>query len=234
MAPDDGCFDGVFQSLRPGVVLVACSPKSLQTLRSFCFSLKGAALRSGSDATLIHCETPISWESVGIQIAKHGALGIRVFLLNRFEDPTPASIIARLKCEPGLDGLDGSIQAKLAGMLQEMAVGNGITLVVTTIAQEEGQLIARRTARMLGNEQGVFIALEQPRIGDDWYSATVTTGENEQRYGPLYFVTECPEKIPARQQADSAVATTVKSEDKTAQNPPGKASQPWYRRVFHP
>src|ERR1022692_3073037 len=52
MSQDDKDFEEIYQSLTPGLVIAACSPESghvAQMLRSFCFSLKGAAIRCGSD-----------------------------------------------------------------------------------------------------------------------------------------------------------------------------------------
>jgi hypothetical protein len=193
ISPDDRDFEEIFGSLQPGLVLVVCSPKSLRTLRSFCCSLKQAALRRGSDAMLLQCNSSMDFETIGNQIVEHGTRGVRVFLLNRFDDPTPGAIVTRLKCNKGFDGLDGSIQAGIAGMLQDVAASNGFTLLVTTVAKKERQIIARRTARILGKEQGVLIALEQPRIGDDWYSATVTSGPVEKHYGPLYYMGTAPD-----------------------------------------
>jgi hypothetical protein len=169
----------------------------------------------------------INWEAVGAQIAEHGGRGIRVFLINRFEDPSPASLIVRLDSERGLDGLDGSIDHNIAETLQQTALANNCTFVMTTVAGKERQIRERRIARFLGKEQGVFIALEQDRIGDDWYSATVTMGAVEHRYGPLSFVSECPQQPVAPPHSE-----TVGGSEKPSAEFPAKRGQSWLRRLF--
>jgi hypothetical protein len=228
MSRDDKEFEEIYQSLAPGLVIVACSPKSLRTLRSFCFSLKGAAIRCDSDAILVSTGgTRINWEAVGAQIVEHGSQGIRVFLINRFEDPSPASVIVRLNSERGLDGLDGSIDHNIAETLQQTALANNCTFVVTTVAGKERQIRDRRVARLLGKEQGVFVALEHARMDDDWYSATVTAGENEKSYGPLGFVSECPQPPEVQPQSES-----VAGPNKPSAEVPAKRGQSWLRRLF--
>jgi hypothetical protein len=103
MYTDDEDFEEIYQSLTPGLVIVACSAKSLiSMLRSFCYSLKGAAIRCGSDA-VIFTGSRIDWEAVATQmIEEHRTRGIRVFLLNRFEDTSPANVTVRLGTSVGL------------------------------------------------------------------------------------------------------------------------------------
>src|SRR5215471_17728402 len=96
MAPDDNDFETIFQSLNPGLALVAGSPKSLRTLRSFGFSLKCAAMRCGGDVTLVETVSPMNWEAVALQVAEFGARGVRVFVIDRFDDPSPSGVIARM------------------------------------------------------------------------------------------------------------------------------------------
>jgi hypothetical protein len=156
-----------------------------------------------------------------------------VFLVNRFDDTNPASIITRLNNERGFDRLDGSIQTDIAEILQQMAVYNACTIVLTTIAQTEDQICARRVARILGQEQGAFIALDGGDITDDWYSATVTTGAVEKRYGPLDFA-YCPTgSVPGPTQSASAqlpcrpVVVPAKAPDV-----PAGPRQSWLRRLL--
>lgn len=229
MSPDDNQFEEIYRSLAPGLVIAACSPKSMITLRSFCFSLKGAAIRCGSDVMLYTGgAAPIDWEAVGAQIQEHGNRGVRVFVINRFEDPSPASVITRMKAGHGFDRLDGSIEHNLAGILHQAALGSKITLLVTTVAEKESQIVKRRAARILGQEQGVFIALERPRLSDHWYSATVTTGATERSYGPLDFVAECPQPLKAQPQpAAESVADPDKRAEALAEPRPS-----WLRRLF--
>jgi hypothetical protein len=183
-------------------------------------------MRCGSDATLIRTEIPMDWNAAGTQIAEEGKRGIRLFVIDRFDDPTPATITIRLKSEPGFDGLDGTIESSTAETLQQMAMQNGCTFLLTTVAGKESQIHQRRIARHFGKEQGQFIALEQDRPGDDWYTATVTCGAVEHRYGPLYFSSECPD--PTQPQLESRL---VPDSDATPTSFE-KGRRPWYRRLF--
>ena len=230
MSPDNREFEKIYQSLTPGLVIAACSAESgfsAQMLRSFCFSLKGGAIRSGSDVMLYSGEGgPIDWEDVGIQIQEHGARGIRVFVINRFDDPSAAGIILPVKANLSWDRLDGSIHHDIAEHLQQGAIGSKCTIIVTMIANDEGQIRDRRVARLLGKEQGVFIALDTD-IEDPWYSATVTTGASEKRYGPLYFVSECPQPSEPPRQPESEADT-----DKPPLQAPAQRRPSWLRRLF--
>jgi len=98
---------------------------------------------------------------------------------------------------------------------------------MTTVAEKESQIVKRRAARILGEEQGVFIALERPRISDDWYDATVTTGATEKSYGPLDFVSECPPPPKAQPQPES-----VADPDKPTAEALAKPRPSWLRRLF--
>ena len=239
MSRDDKDFEEIYQSLTPGLVIASCSAESghtAQMLRSFCFSLKGAAIRCGSDVMLYSGGGgPIDWADVGVQIqglviaacsaesGEHGARGIRVFVINRFNDPSAAGIILPVKANLSWDRFDGSIDHDLAGLLQEGAIGSKCTIIVTTIAGDEDQIRDRRVARILGKEQGVFIALDTGVL-DPWYSAMVTTGATERRYSPLYFVSECPQPPKAQPRPESG------AEPSTAAPIQGRPS--WLRRLF--
>jgi len=228
MFTDDKDFEEIYQSLTPGLVIVACSAKSLSTLRSFCYSLKGAAIRCGSDA-VIFTDSPIDWEAVGTQmIEEHRTRGIQVFLINRFEDTSPANVSVRLAHTRMFDTLEGSIDADYAKLVQQSALAWNVTILVTTIAAKEGQIQDRRIARWHGKEQGVLIGLERDRILDSWYSATVTTGAIEKRY-MLDFVSECPQPPKPRPQPQpESVADT----DKPIADVPAKPRPSWLRRVL--
>jgi len=65
---------------------------------------------------------PIDWEAVAAQIREHGPRGVRVFVINRFEDPSPANVITRLNSPRGFDRLDGSIDPNLAGIIHREAL----------------------------------------------------------------------------------------------------------------
>lgn len=242
MSQDDKDFEEIYQSLTPGLVIAACSPESghvAQMLRSFCFSLKGAAIRCGSDVMLYTGgDGAVDWADVGVQIqglviaacsaesGEHGARGIRVFVINRFDDPSAAGIILPVKANLSWDRLDGSIHHDIAEHLQQGAIGSKCTIIVTMIANDEGQIRDRRVARLLDKEQGVFIALDTD-IEDPWYSATVTTGASEKRYGPLYFVSECPQPSEPPRQPESEADT-----DKPPLQAPAQRRPSWLRRLF--
>ena len=233
MSQDDKDFEEIYQSFTPGLVIAACSAESghtAQMLRSFCFSLKGAAIRCGSDVMLYTGgDGAIDWADVGVQIQEHGARGIRVFVINRFDDPSAASLITRMQANRPLDRLDGSIDHDIAGNLQEGAIGSKCTIIVTTIAGDEDQIRDRRVARILGKEQGVFIALDTVVL-DPWYSAMVTTGATERRYSPLDFVSECPQPPKAQPHPEAAADPESGAEPSTAAPIQGRPS--WLRRLF--
>jgi hypothetical protein len=244
MSRDDKDFEEIYQSLTPGLVIASCSAESghtAQMLRSFCFSLKGAAIRCGSDVMLYTSgDGPIDWADVGVQIqglviacsaesGEHGARGIRVFVIHRFDDPSAAGIILPVKANLSWDRLDGSIDHDIAGILQEGAIGSKCTIIVTTIAGDEDQIRDRRVARILGKEQGVFIALDTGVL-DPWYSAMVTTGATERRYSPLCFVSECPQPPKAQPQPESGAEAESGAEPLTAA--PIQRRPSWLRRLF--
>lgn len=223
----DKYIDEIYHSLPTGLVIAACGPKSLAALRSFCFSLKGAAIRSGADALLYKdLPMPIDWNAVGAQMNESGGRGVRLFIVNRFEDNSTAGLIARLKSEPGFDRLDGSINPARADLLQEGFQGSGLTLVLTTVAEKESQIRDRRIARMMGNEQGVFIAVEHDRFTDDFYSIWVTTGATEKNYA-ADFVSECPETPKVQPRPQLVVVPTQPVAESLA-----KPQSSWLRRLL--
>jgi hypothetical protein len=196
-------------------------------LRSFFFSLKGAAIRCGADVMLYRdLGTPIDWDIVGVQLTEQCARGVRVHVLNRFEDNSTAGVVARLHNEPGFDVGDGSINPAPAAILHHGFVESKITLMVTTLAVKEGQILSRRLARLTGREQGVLIAVEHNRIRDNFYSIWVTIGATEKTYG-VDFVSECPE-APKRQPRPESVAAHAETVDEA----PAKPRSSWLRRLF--
>jgi len=223
----DKYFDEIYQSLPTGLVIAACGPKSLVALRSFCFSLKGAAIRSGSDAMLYRdLPIPIDWNAVSTQMEEACTRGVRLIIVNRFEDNSTAGLVARLHNEPGFDLLNGSINPVNAGILQEGFSDSKLTLIVTTLAEKESQIRARRIARMTGREEGVFIAVEHDRFSDDFYSIWVTSGATEKNYA-ADFVSECPEVPRVQPQPQPPVAPT-----QPIAEAPVKPRASWLRRLI--
>jgi hypothetical protein len=73
------------------------------------------------------------------------------------------------------------------------------------------------------------ILLEQHRVDDDWYSATVATGLEVEGYGPLYFVWECPQPPVTPPQPESRAGVDNAPAEATVQRRPS-----WLRRLFGP
>jgi hypothetical protein len=169
---------------------------------------------------------PIDWNAVSAQMEESCSRGVRLFIVNRFEDNSTAGIIARLKSEPLFDGLDGSINPARVEVLQDGFQGSGLTLVVTTVAEKESQIRDRRIARMMGKEEGVFIAIEHDLISDDFYSIWVTTGATEKQYA-ANFVSECPEAPKVQPRRQLVVVPTRPVAESLA-----KPRSSWFRRLL--
>ena len=212
MSPDDSEFQQIYESLPPGLVVAACTSKSFgmmmslneEILTSFCRSLKGAAIRCGSNA--MHFWWGYSgknWKTKGIEhftsfIEKHNAAGVRLFLINR---PT-----------------DYSIDQSIALLIREACLAKNVTGIVTTVAEDAGGgkfnkdvLVSKDRKNIHFRVGTAFILLERHRSDDDWYSATVYIGAGDKHYGPLYFVSESPqtpEETQAQPNPESAVDPT--------------------------
>jgi hypothetical protein len=202
MSPDDHDFDTIYRSLPSGLIVIACPWNSVETLESFCLSLKGAAIRCGSNAMLfLWGYSRENSKTVGIQhlrnlIEKHQPQGVRLFLVNS-------------------SPMNGSINAEISELIQRAALSNEVTVVVTAIAERVAEELAKKdslpkksktsqskllmslkTKLHFGSWKGIL--LERHRRDDDWYSATAAIGADEvldevKRYGPLYFLSECPQ-----------------------------------------
>lgn len=191
MFSDDSAFQQIYESLPPGLVVAACTSKSIgmmlfsdeDILTSFCRSLKGAAIRCGSNA--MHFWWGYSqknWKTKGIEhfrsfIEKHNAAGVRLFLVNR-----------------------GSIGQNIGALIQEACLAKNVTAIVTTIAENvrrgkfnEDSLATKDRKDVHFHRGTAFILLEHYRQDDDWFSASVYIGEGDKHYGPLHFVSECPQ-----------------------------------------
>lgn len=171
-----------------------------ELLTSFCRSLKGAAIRCGSNA--MHFWWGYSrnnWKTRGIEhfrsfIEKHNAVGVHLFLINR---PT-----------------DCSIDQSIARSILEACFAKNVTAIVTCVAQDVGRRNANEDVLVIRDHKNIhfrsgtaFILLERHAASDDWYSATVSSGSGEKQYGPLYFVSECPQppEPPPEAKPDASV-----------------------------
>jgi hypothetical protein len=156
MSPDDSEFEKIYRSLPPGLVLVACGGGYFQPLRSFCFSLKGAAIRIGTNA--MHFDWNLSrenWDSSGgIQhfrdfIDLHHSQGIRMFII----DGSPASgsrtqrTAELLRSPMMLRSLDQDI----ARLIEQEVLAKNVTVVVTAIAEVVAEEHAKKALADLDN-----------------------------------------------------------------------------------
>ncbi len=209
MSPDDNDFEQIVRSLPPGLIFTACPLDSAETLLSFCYSLKGAAIRCGSNAMLfLWGYSRENWKTRGIEhlrnlIEKHNAEGVRLFLVNS----TP---------------MNGSINREIADLIRHEAISTNVTVLVTAIAeklaaellkqdpsQRKTKKSASKSTQLMSLKNGLHsgswkgILLERQQSDDDWYSATAVISADEvwdkvKRYGPLYFTDKCPQAPESR------------------------------------
>ena len=324
-SPDDRDFEAIYQALPAGIVLVACGGGYFRPLQSFCFSLKGAAIRLGTDAAYFDWNgSREKWDEMGgIQyfkefIRQYATHGVRVFLNDASPQTGPADLrLAELLRSPMMRN---SMEQDIADSIQQAALAENVTVIVTAIAEIVAQeqinqavidldavikqkqealrvvrggvqeiqrqfalpdaeaaiaalpndvaeqireartslpktlsqmeqcqtdisdLISRKNelkrkkspSRLMeclkmGMHSGSWkgILLEQDRPSDGSYSARVADGREVERYGPLYFVCECPErpKIPLRTE-------TVVLSDQFSNDVPVEHRRSWFRRLF--
>jgi len=88
VSTDDHDFDEIYRAVPIGLTVIAAKSEHFETLRSFCFSLKGTAIRLGSNAMFFFCNYGNrQWLTKGIQhlgrfVEKHSANGVRLFLID--------------------------------------------------------------------------------------------------------------------------------------------------------
>ena len=325
-SPDDREFEQIYQNLPPGLVVVACGGGHFRPLQSFCFSLKGAAIRKGSDA--VHYPWDCShknWDNLGGVrhfsdfIGQHAVRGVRLFLI----DSTPRSgsltqRAAELIRSPMATGL---LDRDVVGLIHQEALSKNVTVIVTALAEvvamdqvqktledldsairqreaslnqiREGLgeierqfqrpdaeaaiaalprevaeqmrearealprlrlaaqeveaqiaelnqarkranriikspsqlLTSLKTSILTGSWKGIL--LEQDRVDDDWYSATVATGNGVERFGPLDFTWERPQPPTPPPQSESKAGRDQASAEAAVQR---RGS--WLRRLF--
>ena len=92
-SPDDGLFQEIYRGIPVGLTITATRPDDSDTLRSFCYSLKGAAIRHGSNAMFFIWQYGNrQWLTKGIQhfrgfVEKHKTNGVRLFLIDQSTTP---------------------------------------------------------------------------------------------------------------------------------------------------
>src|SRR5580658_9523117 len=119
MSSDENQFEELYQSLPSGLIVAACTSIEEEVLTSFCRSLKGAAIRLGSNAMHFWWEySRPNWKTRGMEhfrvfVDKHSVNGIRLFLVNR--------------------SIGNSIDLDIARQIEEAALAKCVTAIVTTV-----------------------------------------------------------------------------------------------------
>ena len=140
MSPGDGEFERIYQSLPPGLVVVASSGGYFRLLQSFCFSLKAAAIRKGADAMHFNWDcSRENWDAIGgIQrfrdfIELHHSHGVRLFFTDA--SPQSGSLTHRTAELVRSPMAAASIDQSVAELIRQEALARGVTVIVTAIAE---------------------------------------------------------------------------------------------------
>jgi len=325
-SPDDREFEQIYQNLPPGLVVVACGGGPFRPLQSFCFSLKGAAIRKGSDAVhfIWDCSRE-NWDNLGGVrhfsdfIGQHAVRGVRLFLID--STPRSGSLTQRTAELVRSPIATGPLDRDIVGLIHQEALSKGVTVIVTALAEVvaieqvqktledldsairekeaslnqirdglgeierqfqlpdaeaaiaalpkevaeqmrearealprlrlaaqevEAQIAELNQARkranriikspsqlltslktniLTGSWKG--IQLEQHRVDDDWYSATVATGNGVESFGPLDFTWECPQPPVPPPRSESKT-----DRDKATPEAAVQHRGSWLRRLF--
>ena len=325
-SPDDREFEQIYLDLPSGLVVVACGGGPFRPLQSFCFSLKGAAIRKGSDA--MHYPWDCSrenWDNLGgIRhfsdfIGQHAVRDVRLFLID--STPRSGSLSQRAAELVRSRMATGPLDRDIVGLIHQEALSKGVTVIITALAEvvamgqvqktledldsairqrdasfnqiREGLgeierqfqlpdaeaaiaalpkevaeqmrearealprlrlaaqeveaqiaelnqarkranriikspsqlLTSLKTSILTGSWKGIL--LEQHRVDDDWYSATVATGNGVESFGPLYFTWKCPQPPVAPAQLKDKAGRGQAPSVATA-----KRRGSWLRRLF--
>lgn len=119
----DRDFEEIYRSIPVGLTVVACKSDHSETLRSFCYSLKGSAISLGSNAMFfLSGYGNRQWLTKGIQhfrrfVEKHKANGVRLFLIDQSMN-SPAYV-----------------NRAIAKLIREFSESVGVSVIVTTIAE---------------------------------------------------------------------------------------------------
>jgi len=143
-SPDDREFEEIYKALRAGLLIVACGGGHFRPLQSFCFSLKGAAIRLGTDAVYFDWNSSReTWEQQGgIQhfsefIRRHASHGVRLFLIDG--SPQSGSTEQRLANLLRSPMMLGTIDQDIADPINQLALAENVTVIVTAIAEVVAQ-----------------------------------------------------------------------------------------------
>lgn len=189
---DAGDFEEIYRQIPTGLTIVVAKSDGFETLQSFCFSLKGIAIRLGGNAKHFNWQySKKNWLGRGIQhfrsfVEKHTKSGVRLFLINQ---PT------------------GYADAEVAGLIRETSESSEVRVLLTTIASptgagNEGRLAVLQGRSVVINSPSAVLLRGCPF--DGYYSATTVFEGIQKHYGPLYFLYECPHTPDELEPADSA------------------------------
>lgn len=105
MNSDLGCFDEIYENIPIGVTIMAAKLDQFETLRPFCYSLKGAAIRCEGDAMFFYWQySKRNWLEKGIQhfcsfTEDHTSRGTKPFLLDQRGGSIDRDVVGLL-CDP--------------------------------------------------------------------------------------------------------------------------------------
>ena len=134
-SPDDRDFETIYRSIPVGLTVVAAKLDHFETFRAFCFSLKGAAIRLGSNAMLFPWQySKRNWLTRGMQhlssfVEKHKANGVRLFLIDQ---PT------------------GWADREVAILIREVAEAADVCIILTSFAGPTTKGAMKRAAILDG------------------------------------------------------------------------------------
>ncbi len=118
-SPDDNHIEEIYRGIPVGLTITATRLDHFETLRSFCFPPKGAAIRLGSNPMLFPWQySKRNWLDKGLGhfrsfVERHTANGVRLFFIDQ---PT------------------GYADREVAHRLRELAESLGVSVILTAIA----------------------------------------------------------------------------------------------------
>jgi len=213
-SPDDRDFEKIYWNIPVGVTVVAAKLDHSETLRSFCYSLKGAAIRLGSNAMFFFWHySKRNWPDRGVRhlrnfVEKHKGNGVRLFLMDEsaqapsyvdrevaqlireIVEPAGVSVILAVTASSPAEGDERPV-AVLQGGTIECMPPSAIALHGHSITRDLGGEFAAGTA----SGQGLIVRvthLTTELVRDAYFATTCFRGQVEE-YGPLSFLEKCPQ-----------------------------------------